>query len=289
MLSNSAEHENVISEDRKNNHNIKRYSFRPIIIKPQAEKEEGATASTQVQAAQAATQAEEPQEEQQGGQVENNQEVLPPQAISFFETEVVDKILQKSDTLAQSLQSLQERFDKQESEFSQKYAEAQNSGKEQGYKDGYEAAKKELDSQVQAQKELYKESIQKLQQAIETTQKNAQNLEKELSSIALDIAQEVILIEVDEKSSKIATALARSLLQSVAQSAQKTLKVAPEDYTSLKEIFADDKSIKIESERAISKGGVVVMSESGNIDGDIRLRFEMLKKSVLEGSKETNE
>ena len=203
-------------------------------------------------------------------------------ALKLFETEVIDKILQKSDVLAQSLQKLQEQFDKQGREIDEKVSVAKAEAKEQGLNEGYQKAKQELEAQINSQKELYGISIQRIDANIAESKNHILGLEKELSSIALDIAKEVILAEVSTNSAKIASSLARALLQDLSQNTQVTLKVFPGDLEDLKESLKDLTNVTLEADQAIAKGGVVILSNEGNIDGDIFMRFETLKKSILE-------
>ena len=135
---------------------------------------------------------------------------------------------------------------------------------------------------MNSQKELYGLSIQRIDTNIAESKNHILGLEKELSSIALDIAREVILAEVSTNSAKIASSLARGLLQDLSQGTQVTLKVFPGDLEDLKESLKDLTNITLEADQAIAKGGVVILSNEGNIDGDIFMRFETLKKSILE-------
>lgn len=118
---------------------------------------------------------------------------------------MIDKILQKSDVLAQSLQKLQEQFDKQEREISEKVNVAKAEAKEQGLNEGYQKAKQELEAQINSQRELYALSIQRIENQIAESKNHILSLEKELSSIALDIAKEVIAAEINTNSAKIAS------------------------------------------------------------------------------------
>ncbi len=125
-------------------------------------------------------------------------------------------------------------------------------------------------------------SIQRIDSNITESKNHILGLEKELSSIALDIAREVIAAEISTNSAKIASSLARTLLQDLSQNTQVTLKVFPGDLEELKELLKDLNQVLLEADQAISKGGVVILSNEGNIDGDIFMRFETLKKSILE-------
>ncbi|MDE5602562.1 MAG: flagellar assembly protein FliH [Helicobacter sp.] len=276
-MNNLNKHENIITQEHKSRHDIKKYSFRNMEIKkipktPIIEEEQNNNDIPQEQTSP-------PIEQTDNQPIEANANIP---SLKLFETEVVDKILQKSDVLAQSLQKLQEQLDKQEKEFDQRINAAKLESKELGYKEGYEAAKAELETQINSQKELYGLSIQRIDENINQSKNHILNLEKELSSIALDIAKEVITAEVTNNSSKIASSLARTLLENVTKNTEVTLKVFPGDLEDLKESLKDLTNIQLQADQAIAKGGVVILSKEGNIDGDIHLRFATLKKSILE-------
>ena len=286
-MNNINEHKNIITEEKKSKNDIQKYSFRSMEVakkqqtldtkKDFAQKEPEPTISQTSPISQDLS-------EEQIQEVQKIEEI-PVQvapSLKLFETEVVDKILQKSDVLAQSLQKLQEQFDKQEKEISQKVIEAKAEAKEQGFNEGYQKAKQELEAQINSQKELYSLSIKRIDEHISNAKNHIINLEKELSSIALDIAKEVITNEVNTNSAKIATSLARNLLQNLAENTQVTLKVFPGDLEELKETLQDLNNVSIQGDPAIAKGGVIILSNEGNIDGDIYMRFEALKKSILE-------
>jgi len=277
-LNNISEHENIITEAHKERHNIKKYNFRNMEVAQKVESQPSAESNTQGEAApkpqptmQILEEAPKPAEPS-----------IDAPALKLFETEVIDKILQKSDVLAQSLQKLQEQFDKQGREIDEKVSAAKAEAKEQGLNEGYQKAKQELEAQINSQKELYGISIQRIDTNIAESKNHILSLEKELSSIALDIAKEVILAEVSTNSAKIASSLARALLQDLSQNTQVTLKVFPGDLEDLKESLKDLTNVTLEADQAITKGGVVILSNEGNIDGDIFMRFETLKKSILE-------
>lgn len=92
----------------------------------------------------------------------------------------------------------------------------------------------------------------------------------------------MIAAEISTNSAKIASSLARTLLQDLSQNTQVTLKVFPGDLEDIKESLKDLNYVILEADQAIAKGGIVILSSEGNIDGDIFTRFETLKKSILE-------
>lgn len=286
-LNNINEHKNIITEERKSKHDIQKYSFRNMEVTKKQQTLDTKKDFAQKEPEPTISQTSPISQDLSKEQIQEVQKIeeIPVQAapsLKLFETEVVDKILQKSDVLAQSLQKLQEQFDKQEKEISQKVIEAKAEAKEQGFNEGYQKAKQELEAQINSQKELYSLSIKRIDEHISNAKNHIINLEKELSSIALDIAKEVITNEVNTNSAKIATSLARNLLQNLAENTQVTLKVFPGDLEELKETLQDLNNVSIQGDPAIAKGGVIILSNEGNIDGDIYMRFEALKKSILE-------
>lgn len=287
------EHENIITEEHRSRHDIKKYNFRNMDMSKR--NKSVSHPADEVVPPQNITQTQTNIEETNiqesvniDGSVEMNdtgniqQETIDVPSLKLFEAEVVDKILQKSDVLAESLQRLQEQFDRQEQEISQRVNEAREEARAKALEEGYQQAKMELEAQINSQKELYSLSIKRIDENIENSKNHIMNLEKELSSIALDIAKEVIISEINANSAKIATSLARSLLSSIAQNTQVVLKVFPGDLEELKEGLKDLTNVKIEADQAIARGGVVILSNEGNIDGDVHLRFETLKRSILE-------
>ena len=278
-MNNHNDHENIITEVKKDMHDIKKYNFRTMQVdedkKHIKEQEPKNTTSTpEISQPQITPEIETPLETPK-------EPVVDAPALKLFETEVVDKILQKSDDLAQSLQKMQEQLNKQEQEFSEKINIVEAKAKEMGYNEGYQKAKEELQIQIDKEKELYALSVQRMDENLTKSKEYIANLEKELSAIAIDIAKEVIITDVSTNSAKIASSLARSLLQNIAQSVPVTLKVFPGDLDYLKESLVDLQNVTLESDKAITKGGVVIMSNDGNIDGDLQVRFEAIKKSIL--------
>ena len=104
--------------------------------------------------------------------------------------------------------------------------------------------------------------------------------EEELGQTAIKIAKEVIEKEVSSASSQIAHHLANSLIKELSDVKNIEIRVNPEDSDYLKEQFSKNERIKVSADDAISKGGVVIISEGGNIDATMQTRLEKLKMLV---------
>ena len=116
--------------------------------------------------------------------------------------------------------------------------------------------------------------------AAEYTQALA-SIQKELTHTALDIAKEVIGIETGEQSAKIAAKLSNDLIEELKDASKITLRVNPVDHGFISEKVGSLAHVEVLSDRAISPGGVVAISDVGNIDSEIKKRYERLKRSLL--------
>ncbi len=262
--------ENVIGQDRLKNHNIKKYEFKTITSEMIETNKEAAHIT------------ETPQEEAQN--MENTESNA--QKIATLEQELVEKLLQKTDELSSSLAKLQIQFEKLQVESEQRVASARDEGYKDGFREAQEKAKEDMFAEIDAQKKALVDSIITLENALKSSQKHLEELEKELSAISVDIPREVIISEVGENSQKIALNLTRELLNSIMDATNIKIKVNPNDYIYLKEHLEDNTKVEVISDNAVSLGGVVIVSDNGNIDGTIMSRYKNLKQSVLENMRD---
>ena len=200
------------------------------------------------------------------------------------ESGMVHQLVKKVEDFSDNIVKLQIRLEKQEDEFAVRIEEAKKHAYEEGLREGQKQAANELTAQIEAQKEQFSDSLKKLEEALGQFEQSAGSLEKELSSIALEIAHEVIAKEVKEGGDEIALKLAQSLMGQVKEAMKVQIKVHPEHAAALQGAFRDDERIKIVPDRAVSMGGVVILSDAGNINGEIHHRFLAVKKSILEGA-----
>ena len=66
------------------------------------------------------------------------------------------------------------------------------------------------------------------------------------------------------------------------QSASKiTLKVNPKDHGEISQRVGSLEHVEVISDSAVSEGGVIALSDAGNIDAQISKRFERVKRAAL--------
>ena len=199
-----------------------------------------------------------------------------------LEKELIEKLLQKSDELSGNLAKLEMQFEKSQQEMQDNLQQARDESYKRGLEEGKSEAKKEMEAEISSEREKIVQSLITLENTLKNSQTHIEALEKELSSIAVDMAREVIVKEIGDNSQKVALELTRSLLANIMEATQIGIKVNPIDYVYIKENLKDMDKVQIEADNAISRGGVVISSNLGNLDGNIMSRYKMLKQSVLD-------
>ena len=193
-----------------------------------------------------------------------------------------ESLLKKIDELSTSLANMEIRFEKQEKEFEERLI----TEKQKSFLEGKEEGKKELNAQIEAELDSLKSqilhSIEKIKTTADEFVKVTTNLEKELVDTAIDIAKEVIQKEVEHNSAQIAHSLASELLKDIKSAMKIKIKVNPEDLEYLKNQFMDNEMLEIIADTAVAKGGIIIESDAGSVDGTIISRFENIKKTILE-------
>lgn len=295
-------HDNIISPNAVEKHNIARYDFKVLnrqdVVDPVEEnrktpfevrktnqifsEETHKSLNPEVQAPQT-TSTPEPQ-------ISNAQSApasAPPPNAAFIDKELIEKLLTKTDELSTRLAGMQENFEKQQQEFDTRLQEEKQAAYNQGFEKGMQESAQQLESTIEEAKSAFVESVESINKKAGEFDTTIANLEKELSAIAIDIAKEVIIAEVEEKGSEIALSLATELLENIKDASKATIKLNPHDFDYIKDRLPEDSRISVEKDRAIAKGGVVIISDSGNIDGTVMARYHTLKQAILENQQDT--
>lgn len=203
-----------------------------------------------------------------------------------LEKELIEKLLHKSDELSGNLAKLQMQFEKSQVDMQETINKTTDESYKRGFEEGKNEAKAEMESVISQEREKIVQSLITLENTLKQSQAHLEDLEKELSSIAIDMAREVIVKEIDDNSQKVALELTKSLLSNIIEATQINIKVNPVDYVFLKENLKGNEKVQIEADNAISRGGVVISSNLGSLDGNIMSRYKMLKQSVLDNLKD---
>lgn len=194
----------------------------------------------------------------------------------------IEELLKRTDELSDNIIKLQMKIESQENEFKERLASETDKARKEGEQAGEQAAKIAYDAQIKDLESKYSASIKKLDEQSARFDEFLNKTEEQLSHTAIDIAKEVVLKEIKENSAKVALNIAKSLINELKDAASVEIKVNSKDYNYLSEQFEGKAHIKLSSDDAISPGGALLLSDSGNIDGTINTRFEKIRKILSE-------
>ena len=196
---------------------------------------------------------------------------------------LIESLMKKTDEMSSNFIKLQMKLEAKEEEFQEALKKAKEEAFDEGLKAGEAKAREEIDKALNNKLELLTTSIQKLEESAGEFEKALEGVKNELLNAALDIAKEVIQIEVSENSAQIAQKLSDELMKELQSASKVTLKVNPKDHSAIAEHLGKVEHVEVLPDSAVSPGGVIVLSDAGNIDAQISKRFERVKKAALSG------
>lgn len=197
-----------------------------------------------------------------------------------FDSSFVEELLKKTDELSSNIIKLQMQIENQESEFAKRLEVEISRAKEDGKNEGIAQTNAANEAKIKELEAKFSASATKLDEQYVKFDEFLKKSEEELEQTAIKIAKEVIEKEVSSASSQIAHHLANSLIKELSDVKNIEIRVNPEDSDYLKEQFSKNERVKVSADDAISKGGVVIISEGGNIDATMQTRLEKLKMLV---------
>ncbi|MFZ2889895.1 flagellar assembly protein FliH [Sulfuricurvum sp.] len=194
---------------------------------------------------------------------------------------LIESLLNKADEMSSNVIKMQMRLESMQEEHAHSLEEAKKVGYEEGLIAGILQEQAKTSGQSAQSHEQLSQSVKTLENAAVDFVIALESIQKELTHTALDIAKEVIGIETTEHSSKIAAKLSNDLIEELKDASKITLRVNPADHGFISEKVGSLTHVEVLSDRAISLGGVVAISDAGNIDSEIKKRYERLKRSLL--------
>ena len=203
-----------------------------------------------------------------------------PQIQQAGESSFVEELLKKTDELSSNIIKLQMQIENQESEFAKRLEAEISRAKEDGKNEGIAQANAANEARINELEARFSASAAKLDEQYVKFDEFLKKIEEELGQTAIKIAKEVIDKEISTSSSQIAHHLASSLIKELSNVKNIEIRVNPKDSEYIKEQFSKNEHVKISADDAISKGGVVIISDGGNIDATMQTRLEKLKMLV---------
>ncbi len=260
---------NIVNTDEFENHNVEKYRFKVL----------GGASNIGEQSAQESLVEENVKVKELEEQVEliSNTDI---EVKSDEQSQFIEELLKRSDELSTNIIKLQMQIEKQDVNFEDRLQNELKRESESSYEKGYQKGKEELLNTVEDIKAKYLNSINILEAESKKGSEYLKKIESELSSTAIEIAKEVIAAEVKNSSSAIAIALAKKLIEELSDAKTIELKVNPKDFEAIKSENFEIENIKISSDLSITEGGVIVLSDAGNLDGNLSTRIGKVKNLI---------
>ncbi len=194
---------------------------------------------------------------------------------------LIESLMQKNEELSSNFIKLQMKLEVKEEEYLKNLAKAKEEAFSEGLAAGEAKAHAELSKNSLESLEQFSDSVKKLEITAQEFTNALEEIKSQLVVAALDISQEVIKVELHESSNEVAQKLSEELLKDLQNASQVTIKVNPANHGAISEKTGSLKNVVVLSDSAISEGGVIVISDAGNIDSQIQKRFERVKRTVL--------
>jgi flagellar assembly protein FliH len=169
------------------------------------------------------------------------------------------------------------------------YNDGMEIGKSQGYKDGYEAGKTEITEALQEQNQSALNEIAQMLEKIEAEKEAViSQYEKDLTRLAIDIAEKIIRHKIHSEDSSVA-----AIIESAIKDYRNVewVKIYISDKDDAIAIRADKKlinelnkisdDVKIDVSEELKEGSVIVETPDGIVDAGIDTQLKNLKEMVL--------
>jgi len=190
-------------------------------------------------------------------------------------------ILTKIDNAFTLIDSLKESITNMDNSKSGDSNESNQENYKKGFDDGVSQTINNFKNDYEEDRKRIIESMNNLDNYIKHSTNILDNLENELSKASIDIASEIVNGEISNHSQEIALRLTKSLMNELKDASNITIKVSNYDLEFIQSHISNN-DIKIIGDFSIAKGGVIILSDSENIDGTISGRINNLKANLNE-------
>lgn len=194
---------------------------------------------------------------------------------------LIESLMKKTDDMSSNFIKLQMKLEAKEEEFEKELQTVKESAFAEGVESGKEKALQEGALSTSNARELFAESVKKLEASAVHFETALEGIKNNLIAAAVDIAKEVVNVELGENSSKIAKVLSSELIKDLQSASKIKLKVNPKDHGVVSEHVGSLSHVEVISDSAVSEGGVIAISDAGNIDSEMSKRFDRVKKAAL--------
>jgi flagellar assembly protein FliH len=259
----------IISSDRISRHTVDKYNFKVLAL--------GADSSEEF--VESTFAKKQPLVEPEGPIKER--EVDSSAMSQSSKDSLIESLLNKTDEMSSNFIKLQMKLESMSEEHKSELAKVKEDSFAAGLEAGREKALKDDEKNVSNVVSQYSASIEKLEKSAKEFESALEGIKSELISAALDISNEVIKVELQENSKKVAFTLAKELIKELQGASKVVLKVNPKDHGAISQAVGSMAHVEVISDNAVTLGGVIAISDAGNIDAQISKRFERVKRAAL--------
>lgn len=194
---------------------------------------------------------------------------------------LIESLMKKTDEMSSNFIKLQMKLEAKEEEYKLELEKLKEESFNEGLEAGIQKASQDAQGDLAKKIEQFTSSVNTLENSAKEYETALENIKAELILAALDISKEVIDIELSENSSAVAKRLGDALIKELQSASKVTLKVNPKDHGAISEHVGSLNHVEVVSDSAISEGGVIAISDAGNIDSQILKRFQRVKRAAL--------
>ena len=194
---------------------------------------------------------------------------------------LIESLLKKTDEMSSNFIKLQMKLEEMTEEHKIELASVKESSFEEGIEAGLKKAQELSNQNFENGLNQFSASVSTLESSAAQFELALEGIKSNLVNAAVDISQEVIKVELNENSSEVAKLLCDELIKELQNASKITIKVNPKDHGEVSSSVGSLKHVEILSDSAVSEGGVIVLSDAGNIDAQISKRFERVKRAAL--------
>lgn len=259
----------IISNDRINKHTVDKYNFKVLAL--------GADSSDEFVESTFAKKQPLPEPQQPIKEREVDSSAMSQSS----KDSLIESLLNKTDEMSSNFIKLQMKLESMSEEHKSELAKVKEDSFAAGLEAGREKALKDDEKNVSNIVAQYGASIEKLEKSAKEFESSLEGIKSELVSAALDISKEVIKVELQENSKKVAFTLAKELIKELQGASKVVLKVNPKDHGAISQAVGSMAHVEVISDGAVTLGGVIAISDAGNIDAQISKRFERVKRAAL--------
>jgi len=258
----------VITNERIAKHSVDKYNFKVLAIGTQSDEEEAKSSLV-------------PEYTEEENPSRRESDIDSSAMSQSSKDSLIESLMKKTDEMSSNFIKLQMKLEDKEEEYKAELEKA----KEVSFNDGLEAgmikAQENSEASLTNGMTQLSSSVATLEQSAKEFETALEGIKGELISAALDISKEVIGVELSQNSNDVAKVLGDELIKELQSASKVTLKVNPKNHGAISEHVGSLEHIQVVSDSAVSEGGVIAISDAGNIDAQISKRFERVKRAAL--------